>query len=353
LLNRIIMKNKPMKLLVAYDGSPGADAALEDLQHAGLPSQAQVEVLVISVADVLVPPSEGLATTPIPQSATSAYSPSVAGVIAASQQARDRAMQAVDEMQTVATKGSERLNALFPNWVVRGEAYADSPAWGVLKKEEEWQPDLTLVGADSGATLEKMFFGNVAQKIVTQVKGSVRVGRTSNQDGSTPVRLLVGVDGSPDAQGALDVLCTRSFPQGSEVRVVTVLDARMNKGSAMLLPALARWAGEGDRSGENKSEDGEFAWVTDMTEAAVAQLRAAGLEASATVQKGDSKRVLLHEAEHWKADCIFIGAKGLLGSSGLQNLERFFLGSTATVVASRAPCSVEITRSFECSEVKP
>ena len=44
------MKEK-MKILVAYDGSDGSDAALEDLQRAGLPTTA--EVLLMTLADVL------------------------------------------------------------------------------------------------------------------------------------------------------------------------------------------------------------------------------------------------------------------------------------------------------------
>ena len=42
-----------MKILIGYDGSEFADAALEDLQRAGL--GADVEALVMTVADVFVP----------------------------------------------------------------------------------------------------------------------------------------------------------------------------------------------------------------------------------------------------------------------------------------------------------
>jgi len=34
-----------MKILVAYDGSECADAALDDLRRAGLPADAQIKVL--------------------------------------------------------------------------------------------------------------------------------------------------------------------------------------------------------------------------------------------------------------------------------------------------------------------
>lgn len=43
-----------MRLLVAYDGSECADAALDDLTHAGLPLNG--EALVVSVAEVWLPP---------------------------------------------------------------------------------------------------------------------------------------------------------------------------------------------------------------------------------------------------------------------------------------------------------
>ena len=42
-----------MKILLAYDGSECADAAIQDLKRAGL--NDEVEVLVMSVADVFVP----------------------------------------------------------------------------------------------------------------------------------------------------------------------------------------------------------------------------------------------------------------------------------------------------------
>ena len=68
------------------------------------------------------------------------------------------------------------------------------------------------------------------------------------------------------------------------------------------------------------------------------ELREAGLAAEPFVVEGDPKRVLLHEAERWGADCIFVGAKGH------SRRERFLLGSVSAAVAARARCSVEIVR---------
>ena len=44
-----------MKVLIGYDGSQSADAALVDLQRAGLPVEA--EALIVSVADVMMVPA--------------------------------------------------------------------------------------------------------------------------------------------------------------------------------------------------------------------------------------------------------------------------------------------------------
>ena len=44
-----------MRVLIGYDGSENADAALADLQTAGLPRQG--EALIVSVGEVVMPTS--------------------------------------------------------------------------------------------------------------------------------------------------------------------------------------------------------------------------------------------------------------------------------------------------------
>jgi len=46
--------NDTMRILIGYDGSDCAEAAVDDLRQAGLPSKA--EALVFSVAEVWLPP---------------------------------------------------------------------------------------------------------------------------------------------------------------------------------------------------------------------------------------------------------------------------------------------------------
>ncbi len=71
---------------------------------------------------------------------------------------------------------------------------------------------------------------------------------------------------------------------------------------------------------------------------AAERLRAAGLTALPIVEEGDPRDVLVRQAEDWKADTIFVGARGL------GRVERFLLGSVSSAAVAHAPCSVEIIR---------
>jgi hypothetical protein len=42
-----------MKILIAYDGSDGADSAIDDLKRAGLPRRA--EAVVLTIVEELIP----------------------------------------------------------------------------------------------------------------------------------------------------------------------------------------------------------------------------------------------------------------------------------------------------------
>jgi nucleotide-binding universal stress UspA family protein len=305
--------NQQMKVLIGYDGSSCADAALHDLRRAGLPGV--VEAVVMSVADVLLPPRRAerdAAEPPLPMPTPEAV-----------KQAYASAQHAVEEAEAFAKRASERLQTSFPSWHIHAEACADSPAWGLIKKADEWQPDLVVVGSHGRSALGRLILGSVAQTVLAQARCSVRIarGRADAQDG--PVRLIVGVDGSADADAAVRAVAKRVWPAGSEAHVITAVD-RM----------LAAVPQQLDASGEAEGD-----WPRRMVEAAAEGLRAAGLVVSSLVAEGDPNRLLLTEAETWGADCIFLGAKGLRG------IDRVLLGSVSTAVAARARCSVEVVRS--------
>jgi nucleotide-binding universal stress UspA family protein len=303
-----------MKILIAYDGSQGADDALDDLPRAGLPPLA--EALIVSVAEVFAPPiGPAEATGPVPPAVRQAWA---------------EATQAVEAARARALQARTRVQALFPGWQVRAEASADSPAWGVIKQADTWHPDLIVVGSQGRSAFGRLVLGGVSQTIVTAARCSVRVARRHDRAGAAPVRLVIGVDGSPNAKAAVDAMAARVWPPGSAVYVVAVLDARLSTALAPTPPLLEEWVDA------NSVETQE--WVHHMVETLGQPLQAAGLAVSSDVKEGDPKRVLPDIAAQWEADCLVVGARGL------SRIQRFFLGSVSAAVAARAYCSVEVIR---------
>ncbi len=295
------MKRK-MKILIAYDGSELADLALKDLKRAGLPHGA--EALVTSMADVWMWPEDAEITI------TSAI------------KAREEAKKAVEEARALALGASKRIQADFPGWEVHSEGCADTPAWGIIKRADEWKADLVVVGSHGRTALGRFFLGSVSQTVLTHARCSVRVARGRAQEDALPVRIMLGVDGSPGAEAAVSEVAERVWPSGTQVRVVAAINP-------LMVPAL-NWIEE------NYKDERE--WVNKVVEAAAARLRSAGLAVSTLIKESDPKRLLVHEAEEWKADCIFAGARGL------RAIERLLLGSVSAAVAARAQCSVEVVR---------
>ena len=84
-----------MKLLVAYDGSEFADAALADLKNAGF--GAETEVLVVSLADVFLPP-------PVDEAVAD---PSPTYLTEGLRAALERAQHELDDAKALAQRGAE------------------------------------------------------------------------------------------------------------------------------------------------------------------------------------------------------------------------------------------------------
>jgi nucleotide-binding universal stress UspA family protein len=301
-----------MKMLIAYDGSTCADAALHELRRAGLPLDA--EAVILSVADVWMPP-------PAPTHESRLATDLHRGAALAREATRAQALQAREDARALAQRAKTQVQSYFPDWRVEVEAVADSPAWGIIKKADAWKPDLIVVGSHGHSAVSRFLLGSVSQKVLTTSGRNVRIARESSALQEAPVRLLVGVDGSAEANAMVRTVSERVWRPGSVVYVVAVVDLPLLGG------ALA-WEADEDQDARQR--------IQYMVETATAQLRATGLTVTTAVKEGDPKRVLVDEARTWGAECIFLGARGL------RRVERFLLGSVSTAVATRAQCSVEI-----------
>jgi nucleotide-binding universal stress UspA family protein len=309
-----------LKILIAHDGSDCANAALNDLQRAGLPREA--DALVISVAESWLPPPhssyEIVETVFAEGSATGA------------EKVSNGEKDALADAQALATEAAKRIQSTFPDWNVRTEAQFGSPASELLAKADEWGPDLIVVGSHGRSAIGRLILGSVSHKIVTEARCSVRIARGQPNNPNSPARIVVGVDGSPGSEAAARAAAARAWPAGSELRIVAAYDTVTPTLAGIFIPPVVQWVEEQNQAAVEL--------VRRMVESLEERFRSAKLSVSHIVKPGDPKLVLVQEAENWKADCIFIGARGL------SRIDRFLLGSVSAAVAGRAHCSAEVVR---------
>ncbi len=305
-----------MKLLIAYDGSECSDIALADLERAGLPRE--MEVMVVTIAEVWVR-EELTDDAPEPEQASAAYVMTL------------RARQGLQEAETLARRAADSLAVTFPDWKIETRVYPDSPAWGVLRAADEWKPDLVVMGSHGRGALGRFILGSVSQKVLTEARGSVRIARRHAEVPGSPIRLVIGVDDTPDSREAVQVVAARAWPAGTSVRVVAAIEPTDLPIGVPMNYDVTQWVQEGTAQLRQR--------ITAAAESSVETLKAAGLLADALITDGAPVSLLISEAESLGADAIVLGARGH------RFMERFLLGSVSSAVAARAGCSVEVIRS--------
>src|SRR5215475_3144085 len=103
-----------MRVLIAYDGSPFAEAAIADLAYAGLPNDTDVRIF----------------------------------------HAIERPFDLMGE--SLAEEVCTRVQAQFRSWNVQMETAAGHPADMILKRAGEWHADMILVGSHGRSGLARV-----------------------------------------------------------------------------------------------------------------------------------------------------------------------------------------------------
>lgn len=276
-----------MKVLIAYDGSEYAEAAVNDLNYAGLPKDTDVRVFRVIERHI----------DPVSESATEDV--------------------------------CERLERQFRSWNVSMETTTGDPASIILRRAAAWPADLIVAGTHGRSGFSRMVLGSVSTALARQANCSVRVARSVQRIGDSSIRLIVANDGSPEADAAVDEVCRRSWPAGTQVRVVSVIHS-------LVATHADEMAGIAGTVHDINSE--ERRWLEYLANESERKLVQTGLIASSSVTEGEPKETLVHEAGQWRADTIFMGARGI------GRLERLLLGSVSSSVVSHAPTTVEIVR---------
>lgn len=145
---------------------------------------------------------------------------------------------------------------------------------------------------------------------------------------------MLGIDGSPNARRAVELIAEIPPPPGNSVTLVTALEA-MSLPSKALFPTSVR----SRLMLELGALKGELA-VTARRELdqAAATLRGARWQVRTILRSGAPLPVLLATVKQTHGDVLVIGARGVSG------LERLLLGSVAEGALNHCPVPVLVVR---------
>jgi nucleotide-binding universal stress UspA family protein len=141
------------------------------------------------------------------------------------------------------------------------------------------------------------------------------------------MRVLLAMDGSPASDVARDLVASLTWPSGTVIRLVAVVEPMSS-----VLIGLAPYAAA-------EFDDREIAAALDqrLTDAST-QLVDPGRVVEKRVLRGRPASTIVDEATEMRADII------VLGSRGLGRLRSMLLGSVSAEVVDHAPCPVLVAR---------
>jgi nucleotide-binding universal stress UspA family protein len=321
-------QDEKIKVLIVYDGSENSEAALDDLSRAGLPGG--VEALVV-VTDVCLPSSpEDISRTVadrrmmVLKSGVSSFVPAL----------RDE-----EEERVMSYKAERRLRSMFPLGAVKAEGLTNrhSIRRGMVRRAEAWGADLIVIGSPTSPSPQITDYSGAAVEIAAHSHCSARIARPSKAIIGSAVRVLIGVDGSPDAINCFRAVSQRRWPKGSEARVVLVPKPGPRIDTVLSTGGLTVDGSEPRSTAAHVFERG------------VAELRASGVRVSIATKNGVPLDVLIDEAREWSADCLFVDALGFSRRAGSTN-DVPPVSNVVKALAIGAPCSVEIVRGHSLNQ---
>jgi nucleotide-binding universal stress UspA family protein len=290
-----------MNLLLAVDASSASQAAVAQVAARPWPADSQVQVLTV------------------------VENPEFLTLGLASDELKARAQHLADAAATLLR--SHRLRA-------KAVVAVGDPKTVILDHAVAMHADLIVVGANGLGAVERFLLGSVSRAVLRFAPCSVALVRETAAGGGAGCKVLLAVDGSESSRHAAEALAARPWPNGTEIRVFSVVELGMSAlQGAFEIPGLDTTHLESQRAAAMKRTE-------EAIDSALKILEAAGLTTaeSISVLAASPKELILQEAAEWTADLI------VLGSHGSSGLSRFLIGSTSETVATHAACSVEVVR---------
>lgn len=300
------------RIVVAFDGSAGAEEALRDLGSAGLPDD--LGACVLSVSD------------------HAAFFGREAGASAGSEAPRALARGSTGACLRLAEQAGGRLSALFPTWRVEPAAMEGPAAPAIIAAALERQADMVVLGAHGRSHCPEMLLGSCSRRVLMHGPCSVRIARPRRRPAGASLRLLVALDDSDKARACATVaaVAARSWPADTEVHLIAVVDEGADRHHLSPEAAVDAW--------KRRHSAAADARACGALEEHWSVLRRAGCRGETMLFEGDGALTLVRYATDWEADCVFVAWPPKSGSTGP------LADDYAFITAACAPCSVELVR---------
>jgi nucleotide-binding universal stress UspA family protein len=294
------------KVLIPYDGSTGAETAIDDLKRAGLPQKFEA---LVAVTEVWLPSS--------PYEITRAVSARRLKLLTSGLSSFAPAMRDCEEQRVLSREADHRIRSMFPSANVTTEGMQESTSVmsAVVQKAKSYGAELIVLGAQLSPSPNITDYAGPALGVARAANCSVRIARPSERNVHSPIHIVIGLDETQSMERIIEAVSERVWPVGTKVDVVVIGELR-------------------PRDPLRESE------TIRTLEEFVSKLRAGGANVSIARKYGEAEELLLEHAKDISADCIFIDANIMARGQGT----RTELSDVAQSVVLGARSSVEIVR---------
>lgn len=206
------------------------------------------------------------------------------------------------------------------------------PVHAILGQAKRFEASVIVLGWRGHGTFERLIAGSVSRAVAAAAPCPVLVARTAP---ASIRRFLIGYDATPNAERAIEFMCSLNPTSDTEAIVVDVVEPLTIPASSSLLPPAIRarlQAAEADLKEETERV------TRPIVDRAVEKLARCGWRARGEVRQGTPLATLLDAARTHNADILVLGARAVTG------VERLLLGSVANGALNRAQIPVLLTR---------
>jgi nucleotide-binding universal stress UspA family protein len=301
---------KPMRILLAHEGSAGAEQAADLIQAINWPVGSMLRL--ISVVE-----------------------PLTVAVDAVSSISADAESQVDDYTQAELSATTERLSSA--NLTVQSAVLRGRPATAIVDEARAFDADLVVVGSRGHGVIASLVLGSVSNEVVDHAPCPVLVARQT-----TMSRVVFATDGSASATRAQDLLAEWPIFDGVTIRVVSVADVPRTWHTGIAPTMYAQVMNAYAMDVEVAKQEHE-----QIAADSVRALTTAGRAASSETLVGDAAAEVIATAASFGADLIVLGSRGRTG------LTRLLLGSVARNVLQGSAASILVVHDSGTSGVAP